>query len=172
MRKLQAVTILALVAFGATMAFSKWEYTFHRSGQPTDRLEFKIEAEPAILTGFHKRDDLPRGYVRYLTASGVREEGIICEVPWILNHHDVNFAGVKPMNNAFAVVIGFNHDGARDYAHMTEKFAGRRVAVVVNHKMVAILRINGADYTGKVTVEGNFPKEVAEALVRTLYAEE
>lgn len=172
MRKFQAVMILALLACSATLAFSKWEYTLHRSGQPTDRLDFKIEAEPAILTGFLHRDDLPRGYVRYLTATGVREEGIICEVPWVLNHHDVNFAGVKAMNNAFAVVIGFNQEGARDYQHMTEKYSGRRIAVVVNHKMIAILTIGQVDSSGMVAVEGNYPKEVAEAMVRVLYAEE
>lgn len=163
--------VVALAAF-VPPADSAWDYTFHRDGQPTDRLEFKIEAAPAILTGFRNRDDLPRGYQRFLTASGKRSDGILCEVPSVLNHRDVNFAGVKKMGEHYGVVIGFNPGGSRDYTAATRKFNGRRVGVVVNHRMVAIIRISGVDEDGLVEVEGNFPKEVAEALVRVLYAEE
>ncbi len=163
---------VALATFLPVPADSAWEYTFSRTGAPSDRLEFKVEAHPAVLTGFRNRDDLPRGYQRYLTATGKRADGILCEVPWVLNHHDVNFAGVKKSGEHYVVVIGFSASGSRDYTAVTRKFNGRRVAVVVNHRLVAIIRISGTDEDGLVEVDGQFPKEVAEALVRVLYAEE
>lgn len=163
---------VALLAATVMPALAAWEYVFHRSGRPTDRLEFKIEATVEILTGFRKRDDLPRGYQRYLGASGKREDGIICEVPTVLNHRSVNFAGVKPEGDSWVVVIGLTPGGSRDLARVTAKHTGRRMAVVVNHKLAAILRVDGVNDTGTITVDGKFPREVAEALVRRLYAEE
>ncbi len=171
-KTLTFVGALALVVLFAVPARSAWEYTFHKNGTPTDRLEFKVEAAPAILTGFHRRDDLPRGYVRYRAADGTRQNGILCEIPWVLNHRDVNFAGVREMNGAFAVVIGFKADGSGDYRRATAKYAGRRMAVVINHRMVAIIRTDRIDEDGLVEVEGGFPREVAEAMVRRLYAKE
>jgi len=170
--KVKLALVVLLVAAAVLPAQAAWEYTFHRSGMPTDRLEFKIEAHPAVVTGFRKRDDLPRGYHRYLTASGVREEGILCEVPPILNHRSVNFAGVKQAGDAYAVTIGFTAGGSRDCARMCRDYMGRRVAVVVNHHLVATFKIDGVNDSGMVMLQGGWPCEVAEAMVRVLYSQE
>lgn len=66
------------------------------------------------------------------------------------------------------VQIELNNEGTKEFAQLTEKNVGKRLAIIFNDEVVAIPVINEPILHGKMVIQGNFSINEAKKIANYL----
>jgi len=135
----------------------------------TALLEFKLVSEDLELIKKSISGEMPPGYeLKYL-----EEQPLLLEKDAVLTGDSLITANVGFDQTRFGepiVHLEFSTEGAKKFALVTESNVGRRLAIVLDGKVVSSPRINEPIPSGKAVITGRFTPEEAKDLAIVLRA--
>ena len=132
----------------------------------TAKLEFKMVADVPFVDG----GILPPGTQALAYPEGGPGAKIVVQRRAILTGDQLLTArqGYKQEDNSPIVEFGFNTEGGRKFAKITQDNVGKRFAVVVDDQVISAPRINTAILAGSGYIEGSFTVQSANELAIAL----
>ena len=141
----------------------------------TALLEFKIVSSDPELFKAALEGKIPQGYeLKYIKKdNGEKPDPVLVEDKTVLTGDTLVSADVRFDQSSFGepyISIAFNSEGGKIFSDLTSKNVGKRLAIVLDDRVLSAPRINEPIPSGKAIISGRFTADEAKDLAIKLKA--